>query len=184
MIYFAATRFTTETYEENSVYKDKHLMNCGCIYGSCTRINSKYPPFSSFFVVEMNNTTNQVLGIGLIQNLLVIKKHHKIYSNGHYNRYTYIGRHHLSREELVDYDETLLKSLEDILFRGKTNCKRHIGITTVSPVVCNKWGKNILHFKLSVRNMFVAKYNGGRREKEHDEEKEGEQEVNNKTDKI
>ena len=38
----------------------------------------------------MNNERNRIEGIGLIKNLLVVDKRHKIYENNDYNRYIYI----------------------------------------------------------------------------------------------
>jgi hypothetical protein len=83
--------------------------------------------FSKIYVIEMNNETNKIIGIGLIKNK-IIPKHHKIYSDNNYNRYTYYGK---KRINASDFDDKVLYELEQRLFKGKNHLKRSQGIVEV-----------------------------------------------------
>ena len=85
----------------------------------------------NIFVVEMNNSSNQIMGIGLIKNKLVTDKKHKVQSDTNCNRYIYIGKYHISREILEDYDKELVDILDIILFKGYTHSKRGYGLTRI-----------------------------------------------------
>ena len=63
----ATTRFNTETYYQNIIYKQKSEQR-GCIYGMPLKIKDKIPLHSFVYVIEMNNDTNKIEGIGLIVN--------------------------------------------------------------------------------------------------------------------
>jgi hypothetical protein len=115
------SRFTNETYAENKRYKENN--NVKCIYGSTLPISDNLPMID-YFVIEMNNDTNKIIGIGLIEKLLAPKV--KIYSNPYFNRYIYKGNHYFSVE-----DNDIVLELEKLLFYGKTHLKR--GGTTLFP---------------------------------------------------
>jgi hypothetical protein len=63
MFYIASTRFNNETYLENMKYRNK--TNIQVIYGTSIRIQEKYDVGSLIFVVEMNNETDNIEGIGI-----------------------------------------------------------------------------------------------------------------------
>ena len=70
MFTVVSTRFNTETYQENKEYRTKNNMGIfACIYCAPQPMSPKIVPESLVFVIEMNNTINQVEGIGLIQNI-------------------------------------------------------------------------------------------------------------------
>ncbi len=119
------SRFTDKTLAENRQWKDAN--NKKCVYGS-TRAISDNLPIMEYFVIEMNINTNKIEGIGIIKNKLAPRT--RIYSNPYFNRYIYIGKHFIPKEELENNKE-LLEELENLLFYGKGHLKR--GGTTLFP---------------------------------------------------
>ena len=93
----------------------------------------------------MNNDTNKVMGIGLIKNKVAIK-HHKIYFDNNYNRYTYLGKKWVN-SKLID-DDTL-EMIESRLFKGKHHLKRSQGIVEVPIDVKTKF----LHYISTLYNL-------------------------------
>jgi len=86
---------------------------------------------SLVFVIEMNNDTNQIEGVGLLHNRPLLDKYYKIYSDGNYNRYVYKSKYHVSREMLNRHNKQLVESLDYVLFKEKTHLKRGAGFVTV-----------------------------------------------------
>ena len=122
----AITHFNNQTYNENKRWRENNKYN-GCIYNSPVKIKENIPLLSEIYVIEMNNDTNKVMGIGLIKNKVAIK-YHKIYIDNNYNRYTYLGKKWID-SYLID-DDTL-ELLESRLFKGKHHLKRSQGIVEV-----------------------------------------------------
>ena len=129
VIHLLTTRFDNNTWQENCYYREKNGMG-GCIYGSATKIKEKIPLGDLVFIIEMNNSTNQILGIGLCRNMIHLDKYYKIYSSGTYNRYTYKSEYRLDRL-YPSLDPDLIAILEKICFKGKTHLKRGIGFTSI-----------------------------------------------------
>jgi hypothetical protein len=145
-ITIASSRFNQQTWEENCSYRREKNM-AGCIYGSPCQLSSKIQPKTLVFISEMNNTTNKIEGIGLIYNIIKYDKYYRVYDTGNYNRYIYGSDFRISRNVLMEYNQELVKSLEQILFKGKTHMKRGSGITTVP----EKLLKHKLFNELNVR---------------------------------
>jgi hypothetical protein len=74
----ATTRFNEKTYEQNVNYKKK-MGQLACLYGTPIKIKETIPLESQVYVIEMNNSTNKIEGIGLIQNRLILDKNYRIY---------------------------------------------------------------------------------------------------------
>lgn len=127
------SRFNETTMEENREFRKKHPL-VGCIYGCPLLLNEKYPLQSLFFVIEMNNTKNQVEGIGLIVNKAYFSSC-SVYDAGNYNRYVYKGVYRLDREVIERYNEKLIFVLDEILFKGKSHSKRGSGFLQVPPKI-------------------------------------------------
>ena len=125
-ITLAVTHFNNTTLLENERWRETNNY-CGCIYNSPVSIKETIMLFSKIYVIEMNNETNKIIGIGLIKNK-IIPKHHKIYSDNNYNRYTYYGK---KRINTSDFDDKVLYELEQRLFKGKNHLKRSQGIVEV-----------------------------------------------------
>jgi hypothetical protein len=127
-ITLVSTRFNETTWAENRSYRIKHT-DIACIYGSPKPLPDKILLNSLLLVVEMNNTTNQVEGIGLIRNFSKLNR--PIYQIGNFNRYTYQGKYHINREQILKENPQLVEGFEHILFKGKTHMKRGSGFTTI-----------------------------------------------------
>jgi hypothetical protein len=130
MIPIATSRFNDETWEQNCVYREKS-QHKGCVYGAPLQVSSKVPSQQLVFVVEMNNSTNKIEGIGLIRNIYQSDKYYKVYPNGNYNRYVYKSDYRLDRDILERYNPALVQIVEYILFKEKTHMKRGSGLTLV-----------------------------------------------------
>jgi hypothetical protein len=153
MFYIACTRFNNETYNENVSYRKKH--NEIVIYGTSTKIRHIYPIGSLIFVVEMNNETNKIEGIGLIRNQLVNDGYKKIYNNSDYNRYYYKGKYWLSREDILQINDEIVTILENILFKGKSNLKRFSGITILTKKLFTNWNYELNILQKQIKELFI-----------------------------
>ena len=154
MITIITTRFTNESLQERIAYIQKHRLN-GCIYGSPQEITYRILPESMLFVIEMNNSTNQIMGIGLIRNRPVFDKYYKIYENGNYNRYIYKSEYHLDRDVLKRHNPNLVDVLDYILFKEKTHLKRGTGFVTVPLKLLNHSRCDQMNLKNEIRDAFI-----------------------------
>lgn len=130
MTNIVTSRFNNSTWEENCSFREKHN-DSGCIYGSPQQMTEKIPLNSLLFVVEMNNSTNKIEGIGLVRNLLNHDKKMRVYQTGNYNRYTYQGKYRVDHSTLEFVCPQILKILEQLVFTGKTHLKRGGGFTRI-----------------------------------------------------
>ena len=53
----------------------------GALYGSPVRIKENIPLDTAIYVIEMNNSTNIIEGIGMIKNENILDKHYRIYND-------------------------------------------------------------------------------------------------------
>jgi hypothetical protein len=86
------------------------------------------PKHSIIFILEMNNDTNKIAGIGIIKNKLDYN-YYRIYSNNNYNRFTYKSDYYMPAHELESHTE-IIQAVEKCLFTGKSHLKRGQGITS------------------------------------------------------
>lgn len=152
MSYIVSTRFTNSTLNQNLKYRN--LIN-GCIYGSPKHMCNKIASEALVFVVEMNNDTNKIAGIGLIRNIPCLKKYYNIYDDCNYNRYVYKGNYHINRDELGRYNQQILDSLEYILFKGKTHMKRGSGFTRIPDKLLNHEKCNKMNIISVIKSIFI-----------------------------
>ncbi len=146
--YIGTTRFTNETFKENENWREKHNWK-GCIYG----LNKKNPltlgSKALIYVIEMNNDTNHIEGIGLIRNY--INKDYKAciyYSDTNYNRYIYNSNLRIDKKDFK-HPKTI-ELLERMIFYGSGHYKRGRGITIID------W--NRLHPKIiKILKLFFSK---------------------------
>ena len=118
---FLTTRFTSETWAENQRFRDTHLETC--IYGLGVPISDKHP-HGPLYILEMNNSENQLLGMGIITKKIYPRV--SIYANPYYNRYIYKGNHYIPAEQIP---EAIREDLETKLFKGKGHLKRGKSMT-------------------------------------------------------
>jgi hypothetical protein len=111
---------------------------------------------SILFIIEMNNDTNTVEGIGLIRNNTGILKRLNIHSDGKFNRYSYTSKYRVDNEYLKTNNIKLLLFLETILFKNKTHVKRGCGIQRVPIKLLSLYDMNVVY---SICNIFNNVYN-------------------------
>ena len=104
------TRFNNETYMENKKFRENN--NIVCIYSSPVKISENILPNEKLIVLEMNNSINNIEGIGLIKNKLYLKEKYKIYGDRNYNRYTYKSKYRIDKNEFTSYEVIIIKKLE------------------------------------------------------------------------
>jgi hypothetical protein len=156
MISIVSTRFTNETWNENYNYRLKNNYNLKCIYGSPQEMSPKIFYETLVFVVEMNNTTNKIIGIGLIKNKPILNKYYKIYKDCNYNRFIYKSNYYIDRVTLIRHNETLVEILDYILFKEKTHSKRGSGFTSIpEKVMKHKICQNI-NLRKEIKNIFIT----------------------------
>jgi hypothetical protein len=130
------TRFNNTTWEENKRWRETNEYE-GCVYNSPVYIKEIVPLMITIYVIEMNNDTNKILGIGKIINKVYTDKKYNIYEERNYNRYTYRGS---TRIETTDEK---IEKLQKRLFKGKSHLKRGQGITQVPPDIIASYYKYI-----------------------------------------
>ena len=128
-MYIATTRFNDKTYLENEIWKLKNKFE-GCIYGTPHRTSENFKINKKIIVIEMNNSTNEILGIGCINNYLRLDKKCNIHRDRKYNRYIYTSKK--KRIDRKDIDENILNDLEYLLFKTSGHNKRLRGITRIN----------------------------------------------------
>jgi hypothetical protein len=116
-------RFNNKTWEKNALYRSKN--GIPCIYACPFEIAATVDPGLKVFVLEMNNDTNQLIGVGIIKNQPTSDRYYRVQENADYNRFIYQGKSYKSRESL---DPTLVLTLDKLLFRGKSHSKRGGGL--------------------------------------------------------
>jgi hypothetical protein len=170
MYIISCTRFNTDTYNENIRWIENNNYT-GCIYNTPVRIKEDIPLLINIIVIEMNNTTNKIVGFGLIENKVIYDKYYKIYSIQNYNRYTYKGKYkvdvELLREKIKingvcdgDDDYKWIDDLEKSLFKGKRHFKRGQGIQRIpswilkdNKILLNKFEKLFIsQFDFDINN--------------------------------
>jgi len=124
---FLTTRFTDKTYMENC--RARKNLNVPCIYGLSKEI-SPHHPYEPLYIIEMNNSINQIMGIGIIKKKISLQKYN-IYSDPFYNSYIYKGYQHFSRDDLPLW---MVDELETLLFKGKGHMKRGQGMTLLPKI--------------------------------------------------
>ena len=144
MLCIATTRFNTETYKENAAWREKHKYK-GCVYGLMKPISTISIPLESYiFVLEMNNDINEIMGIGLIQNMIDPKENIPIYSNPNYCCFSYFSPYRVDKLELTERELILIRILEILVFKGATHMKRGQGITRIPEKILLRGKMNLL----------------------------------------
>jgi len=150
------TRYNNETWQENYAYKERLNHRNGCLYGSPRMLTSKIPRDSPVFVVEMNNSTNKILGIGLISNRIAEEgeKYFNVYNDRNWNRFVFKGKYRIDREIIELYNPELVQIFDHILFKGKTHLKRGSGFTSLPIKLTKQEICNGIDFYKEIKTMF------------------------------
>jgi hypothetical protein len=123
---FLTTRFTEDTLRENLRARETHQIPC--LYGLCVAISPKHQ--EPLYILEMNNTTNQLEGIGIITHQT--RSRLRIYANPFYNRYIYEGSQHIPADQIPTSSR---QAIEEKCFKGRSHLKRGKSMTQYPP----KW---------------------------------------------
>jgi hypothetical protein len=129
--YIMTSRFNQSTADQNVEFR--HKKNVDCIYCSPSRIAASIPPNSVLFVLELNISTNKIMGIGMLKN--VPRSGFFVYDKGNYNRYTYVGKFRIDVENMTEEEKDFITILESYCFKGNYHMKRGSGITKFPLVV-------------------------------------------------
>lgn len=157
MKHIAVTRFNENTFNEYiNFIKNTNLNSCECVINTPVKINSNIQINSTIFVLEMNNTTNQIMGICKINNKNYNNQKIKVYDQMSYNRYSYLGSKRIDRAILNNIETQVIRFFDRICFKGKKHMKRGHGIQIISNEFLSKTNKvvNLLNF---FENMFIEK---------------------------
>ena len=119
------TRFSDKTWQENQDYVKNTKF--GCIYPSPLLNNTSLEKDKVLFILEMNNDQNRIMGIGLVRNNAIPKKYH-IYENENYNRYAYVGKHRIDRDDMGEEEEKIMRVFDILCFTGANHMKRLQGM--------------------------------------------------------
>ena len=121
------TRFNDDTYKENLNWRDKHN-HAGCVYAVNKKIADSITPNILIYVLEMNNSKNKIMGIGLIRNNYDKRQKIRVYNSDlNYNRFVYHSNKRIDCKN-IKYKK-MLSVLETIVFTGSRHLKRGQGIT-------------------------------------------------------
>jgi hypothetical protein len=156
MSLIATTRFNNSTWNENVAFRSKYNYS-GCIYGSPSQLSSKIDKDAVLFIIEMNNTTNKIEGIGVVRNTNRHDKYYCIYNAGNFNRYTFTGKYRMDRIELLEVNPNLVKTLDQVLFKGKSHSKRSDSITLFPTKIMRELFDEIDIAK-EIKNIFMEKF--------------------------
>lgn len=152
------TRFNEQSWDEFTHYHERKKLE-HVIYNVPVEIKDTIPLRSHLFVFELNNTTNEIMGVSYVVNKTDYEKKFSIYTDGNYNRFHYRSRKRISRETILAEHHCLydiLYIIEFCLFKGKTHAKRGHGITHIPNTVFQKY---YLLFTTFIYYMFMNECN-------------------------
>lgn len=162
------TRFNNETLEENKKYRES-LSKVKCIYCCPDAIARAIPYESTLFVLEMNNSENKIVGIGKIKNNPKLQKY-VVYNENNYNRYQYIGKQRIDRNEMDEEEEEIMQLFDNWCFKGMGHMKRGQGIKSF-PLDKLYFHSRFVNIHKTVKQMFKRRTNTNTNdEKESSEE--------------
>ena len=153
--FLLTSRFTNTTWDENIKYRKNK--NFGCVYCSPDSITNAIPIDSIVFILEMNNDTNKILGVGMIRNHPYLNKF-TVYNEGNYNRYVYIGKNRIDRTEMLEEEERIMKVFDILCFTGNKHMKRGQGLKSFPIEMLYKCSKklDLVNF---IKEMFKKRIN-------------------------
>jgi hypothetical protein len=124
--YIMTSRFNNQTLQENRDFIRRTAV-LKCVYCCPDPIAKNIPIDAILFVLEMNNDTNKIAGIGLVRNHAFMHKYN-VYSERNYNRYIYYGKNHIAREYMTEEEERIMKVFDILCFTGNKHMKRGQGM--------------------------------------------------------
>lgn len=119
--YLVTTRFNNETYAQNRRFCAKY--NYKSLYSNPHALPASIPIDATVYVIEMNNTTDKIVGFGKFKNRLKYNVYN-IYEVEFYNQNHFVGEDRIGSEEFHENDKAFIQSLEQQLFHGRGHLKR------------------------------------------------------------
>lgn len=153
--FLMTSRFNTQTRQENQIFREKSWKN-GCLYCCPEEVSQRIPPRAKMMVLEMDNDINQIYAIGMCSNRSFMNKY-AIYNNENYNRYNYIGKHRILRSELSQFEEAVVKALDQLCFYGNEHMKRGQGLKAF-PVKMLINCKDVIDLTEFIEKMFTKRF--------------------------
>lgn len=154
--YLMTARFNTDTKKQNEAYRMKKWPN-GCIYCAPDLVRLDIPLKSKLLVLEMDNDANRIFGVGMCANKALANKYN-VYENSNYNRYNYLGKHRIRREEFDAEEEAVFKALDQLCFYGHEHMKRGQGLKAFPLILLINCMK-VLDIVEFIDNMFDKRNN-------------------------
>ena len=142
------TRFTDDTLRENQNYCPGRD-----IYNSPVMISKNVQYGSNLMVVEMNNSSNRIIGISVVKNRIKGTHIHNIHADRNYNRYSYSVIRRISIDDMSAGERQVVTFLESVCFKGKTHIKRGQGMSKINERLFNRC-RALLDVPLFVKKMF------------------------------
>ena len=126
-------RYTNDTYVEVKKYCETHE-KYSWIYSTKYMPKNVEEKNKLMFMIEMNNTTNQITGIGIIKIKLsdIQQQKYPIHEVVETNNYQIIATYRKDRSEMNVFEESVMKMLDVICFKNRGNHKNFKGIATFS----------------------------------------------------
>ena len=155
--FLLTSRFNTKTKQENENYRKKRNLEKGCIYCTPELVCEDIPKTANMMVLEMNNDTNTIMAIGLLKNTPNFDKY-RVYQDTNYNRFSYVGKYRIMREEMTQEEDTVMKALDQLCFTGNLHMKRGHGLKQF-PVKILWRCHRMLDITAFIENMFRHRMN-------------------------
>ena len=152
--FLLTSRFNNSTWAENENFRSTHP-KYNCVYCSPEPITRNIPFEAVLFILEMNNDTNKIMGIGMVRNHPQINSHY-VYENGNYNRYVYIGKNRIDRNEMSEEEEKIMQVFDILCFKGNQHMKRGQGLKSFPIDMLYRCSKKIDLVKF-IGNMFKTR---------------------------
>ena len=154
----AITRFTDETYQENKDWCDQNgYTKHQCVYNSLSPTPHNMRNIPNLFIIEMNITQKQVVGVGLVKNARYCKQRVRMHSDPKYNYYTYVGNQHMNINDFTELErERIANVLNKCLFTGYTHLIRGTGYSRLPYPLVHKTGRGLARVETKHRDDFIA----------------------------
>lgn len=153
--YLLTSRFNNETNEENKKYIKKNE-KLGCVYCSPEKISKKINDNAILFILEMNNDTNKIIGIGMVKNSPICGRY-SVYKNGNYNRFVFTGKYRIDRNEMNELEENVMKAFDILCFTGNRHMKRGQGLKSFPNEMLNSI-KKVIDLIEFITEMFKKRF--------------------------
>ncbi len=149
------SRFNNSTWTENANYRKRNGKN-GCIYCAPIMVSQSVPYDAVMFVLEMNNDTNKIMGIGMVRNHPTSNKCY-VYQNNNFNRYTYTGKYRIDRGSMTAEEDIVMRAFDILCFKGNKHMKRGQGLTAFPVDYLCRCAYNKLDLVDFITNMFKTR---------------------------